>query len=107
MYGALGLGMGAIAHRFMGAFRVDIEKKIKQSIPAPEGFKLGTITTLLSLMLPEDEVKYFIGGMGAGITIDDVIWHTFQKYKIKKIELGDTEEWDYVTRKGSNYITIF
>jgi len=101
MYGALGLTLGAIGHRFIGAFRVDIEKKIKQSLPAPEGFKIGTITTFLSLMFPENEVKYFIAGLGTGITVDDVIWHAFQKYKIKKIDLGDTEEWDYVKKYSS------
>jgi hypothetical protein len=105
IYGIAGAGSGMMLHRFIGTFRKDIEKTLRRKLKGPEGYKIGTVTTFLSLIFPEDEVKYFVGGLGAGITVDDVIQRTFKKYDVQKVEIGDLPEWEYM-RKYSSLLHI-
>jgi len=103
LYGALGFGSGALAHRFAGIMRPNIEKEIKKKIQSPHGAEIGSLITFFSLFLPEHEVKYFIGAAGAGATVDDLMFHAFGSGKeyVKKIEIGDLEEWNYIKKYSS------
>ena len=101
LYSSVGVGSGMVAHRFSGLYRKKMEKSIKEHLNAISASKIGPATVFLSLILPEDEVKYFVSGMGLGITIDNVIQRTFEKYTVESIGAEDTETIDYVNKFSS------
>jgi len=100
LYGALGFGAGALSHRFAGIMRPNIEKELKKKVEAPHGAEIGSLISFFSLMLPEHEIKYFIGAAGAGATVDDLMFHAFGSGKefVKKIKFGDLQEWEYIKK---------
>lgn len=103
LYSGAGIASGMVAHRFAGAFRKEIETSIRKKVKRSKG-KLGVVgpaTIFLSMILPEDEVKYFMGGVGTGVTVDDVILRALETYKYNKIDVKDVGEWEYIKKFSS------
>jgi hypothetical protein len=101
LHAAAGVGLGGVVHHFAGLFRTEIEKNINEKIPAPEGYQIGTFITFLSMIMPEEKVKYFAAGLGVGATMDDVFFHLFENYRQPRIKLGDMPELDPILKYSS------
>ena len=91
LYSLLGFGTGATINHFVGSMRHEVEDKVNGRVPSvPKGAQIGTLVTFLGLMLPESELRYFVTGGGVGVTVDDVMFHTFKNWAYPKIELAET-----------------
>jgi hypothetical protein len=90
LYSMLGFASGMGVHHFAGFLRPKIEETIQKKLPDFRGEQVGGLTTLLGLMLPESEWKYFIASSGVGISVDDVFFRTFKKCTYPQIDITTT-----------------
>jgi hypothetical protein len=89
---------GAAIHHAIGMLRVEMESQNGRRLPSPHGKEIGPLVMMASMFFPEHRAKYIAAGFGAGMTLDDLIWHTLEDLNIKPLTINQTGDVDIIEK---------
>lgn len=89
---------GAAIHHAIGMLRVEMERQNGRRVPSPHGKEIGPVVMMASMFFPEHRAKYIAAGFGAGMTLDDLIWHTLEELNIKPLTINQTGDLDIIEK---------
>ena len=89
---------GAAIHHAIGMLRVEMESQNGRRVPSPHGKEIGPLVMMASMFFPEHRAKYLAVGFGAGMTLDDLVYHALEDLHTQPLTITQTGEVDFIEK---------